>query len=169
MIYRARQGIGRLFQIPRSFGDVTVLDNLLAAGNNHEAKYLHNYLMKHSTISKNKIKDNEKAKNILQQFHLTDKAGLKAYELSVGEKRLLSLGSLLMNDAKLLLLDEPFAGINEIAAQQIKHILTSLKNIGTTFLMIEHDKEKLFELADRVYEMKQGKLLNTTNTHHANH
>ncbi|HBG62217.1 MAG: hypothetical protein A2266_05505 [Bacteroidetes bacterium RIFOXYA12_FULL_40_10] len=169
VIYRSRHGMGRLFQIPRIFADVTVLDNLLAAGNNHEAKYLHNYLMKHSTISKNKIKDNEKAKNILQQFHLTDKAGLKAYELSVGEKRLLSLGSLLMNDAKLLLLDEPFAGINEIAAQQIKHILTSLKNIGTTFLMIEHDKEKLFELADRVYEMKQGKLLNTTNTHHANH
>jgi ABC-type branched-subunit amino acid transport system ATPase component len=74
-----------------------------------------------------------------------------------------------MNEAKLLLLDEPFAGINEVAAQQIKSILISLKSSGTTFLMIEHDKAKLFELADCVYEMKQGKLLNTSNTHHANH
>jgi len=169
VIYRARHGIGRLFQIPRIFADVTVLDNLMAAGNKHEAKYLQNYLLKHSAIKKNKIADIEKAKNILEQFHLTAKAGLKAYELSVGEKRLLSLGSLLMNEAKLLLLDEPFAGINEIAAQQIKYILTSLKSSGTTFLMIEHDKAKLFELADSVYEMKQGKLLNTKNRHHANH
>jgi len=169
VIYRARHGMGRLFQIPRFFGDVTVLDNLMAAGNNHEAMYLHNYLLKHSAIKKNKIADIEKAKNILEQFQLTEKAGLKAYELSVGEKRLLSLGSLLMNDAKLLLLDECYSGINEVAAQQIKSLLISLKRSGTTFLMIEHDKAKLFELADSVYEMKQGKLLNTTNTHHANH
>jgi len=168
VIHRANRGMGRLFQIPRFFGDVTVLDNLLAAGNNPEAKYLHNYLLKHSAIKKNKIADIGKAKNILEQFHLTDKAGLKAYELSVGEKKLLSLGSLLMNEAELLLLDEPFAGINEVAAQQINCILASLKKSGTTFLMIEHDKAKLFELADCIYEMKQGKLLNTTNTHHAN-
>ncbi len=159
VIYRARHGMGRLFQIPRFFADVTVLDNLLAVGNNHEAKYLHNYLLKHSVIKKNKIADIEKAKNLLEQFHLTDKAGLMAYELSVGEKRLLSLGTLLMNEAKLLLLDEPYTGINEIAAQQIKTILISLKNSGATLLMIEHDKAKLFELADSVYEMKQGKLL----------
>lgn len=169
VIYRARHGMGRLFQIPRFFGDVTVLDNLLAAGNNHEAKYLHNYLLKHSTIRKIKITELEKAKNLLEQLHLTDKAELKAYELSVGEKRLLSLGSLLMNEAKLLLLDEPFAGINEIAAQRIKSILISLKNSGTTFLMIDHDQGKLFEMADNVYEMKNGKLMNTTNSYNANH
>lgn len=169
VIFRARHGMGRLFQIPRFFGDITVLENLLAAGNNHEAKYLHNYLLKHSTIKKNKLHDAEKAEKLLEKFHLTDKADLKAFELSVGEKRLLSLGSLLMNEAKLLLLDEPFAGINEIAAQQIKSILTSLKSSGTTFLMIEHDRAKLFELADCVYAMKQGKLFNTTNTQNANH
>lgn len=169
VIYRSKHGMGRLFQIPRIFTDVTVLDNLLAAGNNHEARYLHNYLLKHSTIKKNKLIDLEKAKNILEQFNLSDKAGLKAYQLSIGEKKLLSLGSLLMNEAKLMLLDEPFAGINEIAAQQIKKILVSLKNNGTTFLMIEHEKDKLFEMADSVCEMKQGKLFNTSNLLHANH
>lgn len=169
VIYRAKHGMGRLFQIPRFFSDLTVLDNLLAAGNNHEARYLHNYLLKYSAIRKNKIKDTEKAKKILEQFHLTDKAGQKAFELSIGEKRLISLGSLLMNEAKLLLLDEPFAGINEVGAQEIKSILFSLKNSGTTFLMIEHDKEKLFELADNVYEMKQGNLFKTTSTYHANY
>lgn len=168
VIYRARHGMGRLFQIPRIFADITVFENLLAAGNNHEAKYLHNYLLKHSIIKKKQIEIAERAMKILELFHLTDKAGLKAFQLSVGEKRLLSLGSLIMNEAKLLLLDEPFAGINEITVHQIKHIITSLKNSGTTFMMIEHDKAKLFEMADLVYEMKQGKLLSTLNTNYAN-
>jgi branched-chain amino acid transport system ATP-binding protein len=56
VIYRSRHGVGRLFQIPRFFGDITVLDNLLAAGNNHEAKYLHNYLLKNATIKSNNLK-----------------------------------------------------------------------------------------------------------------
>ncbi|MCF8306303.1 MAG: ATP-binding cassette domain-containing protein [Ignavibacteriales bacterium] len=169
VIYRSRKGIGRLFQIPRIFSDVSVLDNLLAAGNNHEAKYLHNYVLKPAAIRQNILKDRDKAKNILKEFNLTSKAGLKAFELSVGEKRLLSLCSLLMNEAKLLLLDEPFAGINEIAALQIQNYLISLKSRGMTLVMIEHDKTKLFELADSVYEMKQGSLLKKTSTSHANY
>lgn len=158
VIKRARLGMGRLFQTARVFNNVTVLDNLLAAGNNHEARYLHNYLLKYSTIKRNKIKDTEKAQSILVQFNLAEKAALKAYELSVGEKKLLSLGCLLMNGAKLLLLDEPFAGINEIAIAQIKCIFSLLKNSGITLLMIEHNKAKLYEMADTVFEMKQGKL-----------
>lgn len=168
VIYRARHGMGRLFQIPRIFSDVTVFDNLLAAGNNNEANYLHNYLLKRATIKRNRIKDSEKAAHILEQFYLTGSAALKAHELSVGEKRLLSLGSLLMNEASLLLLDEPFTGISEDAVLRIKAMFSELKKRGVTFLMIEHDKDKLFELADSVYEMKQGKLLNTKNSYNAN-
>ena len=167
VIKRAKLGMGRLFQTPRVFSDVTVLDNLLAAGNNHEAKYLHNYLLKYSTIKKNKIQDTEKAQNILEQFRLTQKSILKAYELSVGEKKLLSLGCLLMNGAKFLLLDEPLAGINENMIALIKDILITLKSKGITLLMIEHDKARLFEMAETVYEMKHGNLTNLTQINHA--
>jgi ABC-type branched-subunit amino acid transport system ATPase component len=169
VIDRSRLGMGRLFQIPRFFADVTVLDNLLASGRNHEANYLHNYLLRYSVIKQNKRKDSEKAIYILEQLNLNEKAGIKAYELSVGQKRLLSLGSLLMNDARLILLDEPFAGISELAAQNIKNILFSIKKNGTTSLIIDHDKNMLYELADSVYEMKQGKLINPKRPDHAKH
>jgi ABC-type branched-subunit amino acid transport system ATPase component len=169
VLKRARLGIGRLFQVPRVFSDITVLDNLLAAGNNHEAKHLRNYLLKPSTIEHNSINDLKRAYNILKQFHLTGKATLKAFKLSVGEKKLLSLGCLWMNEAKFLLLDEPFAGINENAAPKIRNTIDLLKRNGITLLIIEHDKLKLFDIADIVFEMKQGKLNNLTITDHASH
>jgi len=168
VLKRARLGIGRLFQTPRIFSNITVLDNLLAAGNNHEANHLHNYLLKRSTIKKNKIKDAEKAINTLEQFHLADKAGLKAFELSIGEKKLISLGCLLMNGTKLLLLDEPRAGISEIMTDKLKNILYKLKTDGITLIIIEHDKTMLNEMADTVLEMKQGKLNKVKSTSHAN-
>lgn len=167
VIKRAKLGMGRLFQTPRVFGDVTVLDNLLAAGNNHEAKYMHNYILKYSTIRKNIIQDAQKAEKILVQFRLREKASLKAYELSVGEKKLLSLGCLLMNGAKFLLLDEPLAGINETMIALIKNILITIKSCGITMLIIEHDQSSLFEIADAIYEMEQGKLTNMNKADYA--
>jgi len=158
VLRRARMGLGRLFQSPRIFGDLTVIDNLIAAGKNIEGNHLHNYLIKQKVVKENQRIIRERAINVLEQFHLTEKLMLKAYELSVGEKRLLSLGSLLMNGAKLLLLDEPFAGINEVAAVQIAEKINQLKKSGITILMIEHDLARLNNIADTLYEMKQGKI-----------
>lgn len=164
MIYRARHGMGRLFQIPRFFSDLTVLDNLLAAGNNHEAKYLHNYLLKSTIIKKNKIKDSEKAINILEQFHLNQKAGLKAYELSVGEKKLLSLGCLLMSNKKLILLDELTSGINSKMIDELSIVLVALHSFlwnesFPAIIMIEHNNQILNDICQKVYKMENGKLL----------
>ena len=168
VVARARLGMGRLFQTARVFNDVTVLDNLLAAGNNQQAKYLHNYILKPRTIKQNVLRDTEKAYNILSQFNLKEKASLKAYELSVGERKLLSLGCLLMNDTKLLLLDEPFAGVNEKLIEKIKDVLFLLKSNRLTLLLIEHNKEQLFQISDTVYKMTQGKLDVTKNPINAN-
>lgn len=164
VIYRARHGIGRLFQIPRIFADLTVLDNLIAAGNNHEAKYLHNYLLKPTTIKKNKINDSEKAINILGQFHLSQKASFKAYELSVGEKKLLSLGCLLMSNKKLILLDELTSGINSKMIDELSAVLVALHSFlrYQTFpaiIMIEHNNKILNDICQKVYKIENGKLL----------
>jgi len=159
VINRANHGLGRLFQTPRLFQDVTVLENLLASSKNNESISFIEYLFKYRKIKSNLILDTKKAYEILENLNLKDKANSKAFKLSVGEKRLLSLGSLIMNDVKLLLLDEPFAGINEIAAQQIEKTIMSLKNNGLTLIMIEHNKEKLFEMADQIFELKNGKLI----------
>lgn len=169
VLKRSRIGMGRLFQTPRIFSEISVMDNLLAAGNNHAAYQLHNYLFKSVTIKNNKMKDTEKAQRILAAFNFTEKASFKAYELSVGEKKLLSLGCLLMNGAKFLLLDEPRAGLSEIMNDKLKNILCKLKADGITLLIIEHNKIMLNEVADTVYELKQGKLNDVTYTKNANY
>lgn len=158
VITRSKIGIGRLFQTPRVFNDVSVLDNLLAAGNNNVAQYLHNYVFRATLIKKNKIENTKRANYILDLFNLVEKDASKAYEISVGEKKLLSLGSLLMNGTKFLMLDEPFAGISEVAIPQLISIFYSLKDRGITILMIEHDQQRLNQIADTIYEMKHGKL-----------
>ena len=168
VINRVKLGMGRLFQTARVFNDVTVLDNLLAAGNNHEARRLYNYIIKYRAIKLNNIKNQKKAYDILNNFNLKEKASFKAYELSIGEKKLLSLGCLLMNGARFLLLDEPFAGINGEAIAIVKATFGILKEEGITILMIEHNKEQLFEISDTVYKMKHGKLNRIESVDYAN-
>jgi ABC-type branched-subunit amino acid transport system ATPase component len=168
VIKRARMGLGRLFQTPRVFNDITIYDNLLAAGNNHTGHYLHNYFLKPHIIKRNKIKDSEKAQKILKQFNLIEKAGLKAFKLSEGERKLLSLGCLMMNDVKILLLDEPFSSINEKMIVSLKSILMELKASRHTLLIIEHDLDRLDEIVDICFEMRQGKLNKKTYYNNAN-
>ncbi len=158
VLKRARLGIGRLFQTPRIFSDLTVFDNLLAASKNQKGHHFYNYIVNPDAI-RNEIKiDSLKAYKILEQFSLSEKWDMKTYELSIGEKKLLSLGSLLMNDAQLLLLDEPFAGINETMISHLKNILVLIKKQGITLLIIEHNKAAITDIADIILEMKQGKI-----------
>ena len=167
VLQRAKMGMGRLFQIPRIFSDISVFDNLLAASKNPKGHHSYNYLLNPAAIRKETEKNNIRANKILEQFSLSDKSEMKAYELSIGEKKLLSLGSLLMNDARLLLLDEPFAGINEALIAHLKNMLVLIKHLGVTLLIIEHNKTVIEEIADNCFEMKQGRIIEYVFNNHA--
>ena len=167
VLQRAKIGMGRLFQIPRIFSDISVFDNLLAASKNQKGNHLFNYIFHHNTIKKETEDDRIRANKILEQLWLSKKSTLKAYELSIGEKKLLSLGSLLMNDARFLLLDEPFAGIHENLIALIKEMLIKIKQQGVTLLIIEHNKTVIEEIADNCFEMKQGKIIEQVMNNHA--
>lgn len=167
VLQRAKMGMGRLFQIPRIFSDISVFDNLLAASKNPKGHHSYNYLLNPAAIRKETEKNSIRANKILEQFSLSDKSGMKAYELSIGEKKLLSLGSLLMNDARLLLLDEPFAGINEALIAHLKNMLVLIKQQGVTLLIIEHNKTVIGEIADNCFEMRRGRILELENEDNA--
>lgn len=167
VLQRAKMGMGRLFQIPRIFSDISVFDNLLAASKNPKGHHSYNYFLNPAAIRRETEIDSIRANKILEQFSLLNKSSIKAYELSIGEKKLLSLGSLLMNDAQLLLLDEPFAGINEALIAHLKNMLILIKQQGVTLLIIEHNKTLIEEIADNYYEMKRGKIIENVLNNHA--
>lgn len=167
VLQRAKMGMGRLFQIPRIFSDISVYDNLLAASKNQKGHHSYNYFLNPAAIRKETEKDCVRANKILEQFSLSNKSGMKAYELSIGERKLLSLGSLLMNDAQLLLLDEPFAGINEALIAHLKNMLVLIKQQGLTLLIIEHNKTVIEEIADNCFEMRRGRMLELENKDNA--
>lgn len=156
---RARMGMGRLFQTPRIFLDVTVKDNLMAAAKNSTGHHFYNYFLKRSLVRNEARLDSSRADKILGQINLQNKATFKAFELSIGERKLLSLGCLLMNEAKLLLLDEPFAGINEKMIERLNNIFIDINQQGVTLLLIEHNKDAIKFLCDSSFEMKQGKII----------
>ena len=158
VLLRAQMGMGRLFQNPRIFSEVTVFENLLAASKHSTGHHLFNYLLKYNIIKEEDGLNRQKAIDILEQFSLSSKAGLKAYELSVGERKLLSLGCLLMNSAKFILLDELSSGLNSGMIVRLNQILLDLSISGVTFLMIEHDRELMEKICKTTCKMYNGKL-----------
>lgn len=157
-LMRAQMGIGRLFQNPRVFSGLTLIENLVASSNLKSSQSFFKNIFNHNLVQKENEINLKNAMEILEHISLQTKAKLKACELSVGEKRLLSLGSLMMNDSKIILLDEPFSGINNKLIKILKENLLTLKRTGTTILIIEHDKETIQELSDIVYELRDGTL-----------
>lgn len=158
VLQRAQMGMGRLFQSPRIFSEVTVLNNLLAASNNSTGHNLLNYIFKSSLIYNENEANKIKANEILEKFRLNNKSNQKAIELSVGEKKLLSLGCLLMNEASFILLDELTSGLNNEMIEQMNDVIIHLKSENVTFFIIEHNTDVIKKLCNKTYEMCNGKI-----------
>jgi ABC-type branched-subunit amino acid transport system ATPase component len=154
----ARLGIGRSWQTPRIFKNLSVLDNLLIATKNHPGEHVLNYLTKPGFIC------HEEKNRILRSEALSVEVGLggklqkTALSLSFGQQKLLSIGMLLMNDADLLLLDEPFSGVNGQMIDQLSTVLTVLKEKGKTICMIEHNRVKTKEISTQTFILSNGKI-----------
>ncbi len=149
-------GIGRTWQFPRVFKNLSVLDNLLLASKKHPGEHVLNYLVNPFKIWQEEKKRKEKAVRISYDVGLSDKLEEAAGRLSFGQQKLLSIGMLLINEAELLLLDEPFAGLNVIMVDAISKLLLQLKEEGKTILMIEHDRKKAKAISDKVLYLTKG-------------
>jgi lipopolysaccharide export system ATP-binding protein len=141
---RARLGIGYLTQEPSIFRKLTVEQNILA-------------ILETCKISSQERK--VRLKYLLDELDLARLAKNKAYTLSGGEKRRLEITRALVTSPKLLLLDEPFSGIDPIAVYEVQKIIRRLKERGLGILITDHNVRETLKLVDRAYLIHKGEVV----------
>ena len=144
MHQRARLGIGYLTQEPSVFRKLTVEENLLAIL---------------ETCEGNAAERDTRLRSLLQELDLTSLAASRAYQLSGGEKRRLEITRALITNPRVLLLDEPFAGIDPIAVHEVQKILRRLRDRGLGILITDHSAREMLKLIDRGYIIVKGEVL----------
>jgi len=152
-------GMARTFQVPQPFYRLTVLENVLLAAPRHPGESFASPLRRLSWLRQEEELV-EKAFQILRLVNLIHLWDHPAGMLSGGQMKLLEIARTLMSGAKLLLMDEPIAGVNPTLAHQILDFITRLKNEkGITFFIIEHRLDIAMKYVDYVYAMARGRLI----------
>jgi branched-chain amino acid transport system ATP-binding protein/neutral amino acid transport system ATP-binding protein len=146
-------GISRAFQQSQLFDNLTLEENLLLAFDNEDTKFFKNLL------GINKITEDKKEKihHYLKMINLERHLHHLAREFSYGQRKLIELVRAIINPHKLLMLDEPVAGVTPQLRNKITDILLELKEKGETVLLIEHDMYFTFNVADRIIVLDKGK------------
>jgi len=147
----AQLGIGRKFQKPTVFETQTVYDNLLMALSNNRNPFS-------VLVYKQNSKDDEKIQNIATQINLNEKMDILAEELSHGQKQWLEIGMLLAQNPKLLLIDEPAAGMTAPERALTVRLLRELA-LSRAVVVVEHDMEFIRQLECRVTVLHEGAVL----------
>lgn len=146
MYRRARMGISYLPQEASIFRRLTVEENLMA-------------ILETLPLSKNLRK--EKAMELMNDLHITHLAKNKAYTLSGGERRRVEICRALVTNPKFILLDEPFAGVDPIAVEDIQQIVIRLQDKGIGVLITDHNVHETLSITDRAYLLFDGSVLKT--------
>jgi lipopolysaccharide export system ATP-binding protein len=144
MHLRARLGMGYLTQEPSVFRKLTVEQNILAIL---------------ETCKMSRDEREVRLKYLLEELDLTSLAKSRAYMLSGGEKRRLEITRALVTSPKLLMLDEPFAGIDPIAVYEVQKIIRKLKERGLGILITDHNVRETLKLVDRAYLIHKGEVV----------
>jgi branched-chain amino acid transport system ATP-binding protein len=155
----ARRGVGRTFQIPRPLGRMTVLENVLVYAHGQKGERLGHVFTTPSRVRADEERLRARAREILASMDLAHLADARAETLSGGQKKLLELARVLMSDPRVVLLDEPGAGVNPTLMRSLVATIRALQAQGRTFLLIEHDMDLVTELCDPVIVMAQGRTL----------
>ena len=149
----AKLGLLRTFQQTRIYGKLNCIENMLISNKSQEKGLL-------SVFSKIPPELTDKAENLLKFVGLYQKRKLRAGDLSFGQQKLLELAMALMNEPKMLLLDEPTAGINPTLINGIIDRLIKVnKEFGITLLVIEHNMRVIMQLAQKIFCLAHGQML----------
>ncbi len=156
----ARRGMVRTFQITKALAAMPVIDNMMLAAPDQPGERFRNLILHPGAVRAREREVRERALELLEIFGLGDLADDYAGTLSGGQRKLLELARALMAQPRLLLLDEPMAGINPTLGRRLlDHIQRLRREQGTTFLFIEHDMEVVMNHADRVIVMAEGRVI----------
>jgi branched-chain amino acid transport system ATP-binding protein len=155
-VYRRSQlGLARSFQISSLFGDFTALDNVALAVQAHAG---HSFRFWRDARSEPALR--QPAQAALDRLGLAARADMLVADLSHGERRQLEIAMALVTEPRLLLLDEPMAGMGPDESSRLIDTLRELKG-GLTIVLIEHDMDAVFALADRISVLVYGRIIAT--------
>jgi neutral amino acid transport system ATP-binding protein len=155
----AQRGLVRTFQMARVVSRLSVLDNMLLAAPHQAGEHLHLLGWKFKQIRVQEQQHKAQAMEILNSVGLSHKSQDYAGSLSGGQRKLLELARVLMAQPKLVLLDEPAAGVNPTLIKQICGSIAHWRDQGMTFLIIEHNMDVVMSLCDWVWVMAEGRNL----------
>ena len=154
----ARMGMIRTFQLTKALSLLTVIDNMRLGAQNQPGEGLIQSFLR-PIWKKREVEITQRADELLQRFKLDAKREDFAASLSGGQRKLLEMARALMSKPKLVMLDEPMAGVNPALTQSLLEHIKGLKNDGTTVLFVEHDMHMVRNISDWVIVMAEGKIV----------
>lgn len=155
-----RKGIGRTFQNIRLFGDMSVLDNVKVAYHSQSKHSIFSSFFRLPSHFKGEKEIEEKAIEFLKIFNLDSMMDEMAKNLPYGQQRRLEIARALATSPKLLLLDEPAAGMNPQETQQLMELIAFIREkFDLTILLIEHDMSLVMGICERIYVLDHGQLI----------
>jgi branched-chain amino acid transport system ATP-binding protein len=154
----ARAGLIRTFQTPRALTRMTVLENVMLAAPHHRGERLGGSLAPRARRREREV--TVRATELLELVRLDGHSGALAGTLSGGQRKLLELVRALMAEPRILLLDEPMAGVSPtLRVELLEHILALRERDGITLLIVEHDLDFVMRASDRVIVMNDGRVI----------
>jgi ABC-type branched-subunit amino acid transport system ATPase component len=154
-----RRGVVRSFQLASEFARLTVLENLVVAAPSQAGETLRGAVLARRRWRRQEAEVVARARALLARFDLADKEDSYAGQLSGGQKRLLEIARCLMVRPRVLMLDEPMAGVNPRLARLIERYLLELRDEGLTILLIEHELGVIERVCDPVVVMARGRVI----------
>jgi ABC-type branched-subunit amino acid transport system ATPase component len=156
----ARAGLVRAFQTARVLTRMSVIDNMLLAGKDQPGERLGAAWFAPRRVARREAELRRRALELLDLVRLSPLADDMAGTLSGGQRKLLELGRALMVEPRMILLDEPMAGVAPVLAEQlVEHILRLRAERGVTLLIVEHDMDMIMSVSDRVIVMDEGRVI----------
>ncbi len=153
------EGLARTFQIPRPFPEMSVLENVMLAPLGQSGERFWNNWLRPGAVAREERETRKQAEDIIDFCGLTRVSRDQASTLSGGQLKLLELARVLMTSPKVILLDEPAAGVNPTLLIALVDRIKALNAQGYTFLIIEHNMDLVMTVCDPVLVMAQGRLL----------
>ncbi|HEX2295383.1 MAG TPA: branched-chain amino acid ABC transporter permease/ATP-binding protein [Actinomycetota bacterium] len=156
---RARLGVARTFQVIQLFNELSVFDNLLVATHLHNDSGIFSNLAAARKTLDAETAARDRVREVLRLLALEDVAGEGVRNLPFGTLRMVELGRALVTGARLLMLDEPASGLNEAETDRLSDVVRTVRSLGVSVLLIEHDIRMVTGVSDYVYVLSQGSMI----------
>jgi len=157
--YRARRGLARTFQNIQLFGGMNVLENVLTGCHQRQEAGVLQALWPGAGVRRAEDRAQERSRKLLELVGLAERADFPADALAYGEQRRLEIARALAQEPRLLLLDEPAAGLNSRETEDLMTLLQKLRERGLTLLVIEHDMTLIMGLCQRIVVLDHGQVI----------